>query len=111
MSASKTQLLQSLLAQLEHHPDDRLVESLQNSLIENMEDRASRQAFVETAVELTAEETSRLTALINHQFPQVGDIIFLVSTDLISGLKIKIGDQVIDHSSHTALDLMKKTIL
>lgn len=111
MSVNKTLLLQQLLNRLENKPDDRLMTSLQNSLLEAVEAGDKKIAFVETAVALNPSESDQLTRIITTKFPSVEDFDFSVNPQVLAGIRIRIGDELIDDTAETALDLMKKTVL
>lgn len=111
MTPTKDQALSQLLDQLEKHPDDRLVDSLQNTLIESAQASQRRLAYVQTAVPVTHQESARITALIQSRFPQIVNIDFTVAPEIISGIKIQVGDQLLDDSGQTTLNQMKKSLL
>lgn len=63
------------------------------------------RAVIETAFELSADELSSLTAALQNRFGNKVSIETTVNPELIAGVIIRVGDQVIDDS---ALGKLKK---
>ena len=59
---------------------------------------------VQTAVELSQNNIDVLTKIISKKYNQDVDINIVLDPSLIAGLKLKIGDRVIDGSIRTKLD-------
>lgn len=68
-------------------------------------------AYIETAFELTKEEINELLTSLDKKFPGVKlNPIVTVNTDLIGGVCIRVGDQLLDGSVRARLNQMKTTL-
>ncbi|WFE69421.1 F0F1 ATP synthase subunit delta [Thiomicrospira sp. R3] len=68
------------------------------------------KAFVVSALEPTVEQKSKLSAALNSKFNAQVDIEYQVDQALISGLRIKVGDWVVDNTAHTQLQKLRAAI-
>ncbi|WP_044408145.1 F0F1 ATP synthase subunit delta [Thiomicrospira microaerophila] len=68
------------------------------------------QAYVVSALEPTVEQKSKLSAALNSKFNAQVDIDYQVDKTLVSGLRIKVGDWVIDNTAHTQLQKLRAAI-
>jgi F-type H+-transporting ATPase subunit delta len=61
-------------------------------------------ATVHTARELSAEEQQRLTAALGKQYAKDVQLHVVVDPELVGGLRVEIGDDVIDGTVASRLD-------
>lgn len=111
MTSNKTVQLKAILAQLDHQPDDRLVSSLQDSLLETIKSENKKTALVQTSVPLTPSESTKLGKLISRQFPQVKKTTYVVNPQVIGGIRIQVGDYLLDDTLQAALEAMQKNLV
>jgi|694.fasta_scaffold51610_8 F-type H+-transporting ATPase subunit delta len=69
---------------------------------------ARREVLVESATELTATEGQRISAGLAKDYGDKLTIRFTTSPDLLGGLRIKVGDDVLDGSVKGRLDRLSK---
>ena len=67
-------------------------------------------ATVHTARELSADEQTRLTAALAKQYGQEIQLHVVVDPELIGGLRVEIGDDVIDGTVVSRLDDARRRI-
>jgi F-type H+-transporting ATPase subunit delta len=65
--------------------------------------KVENSAVVESAVELSPTQKEEIKSLLTQNY-EVGEVEFNVKPELIAGLKISIGDQVIDSSVQARLE-------
>lgn len=69
---------------------------------------ARREVLVESAIDLTATEGQRITASLAKDYGDKLTIRFATNSDLLGGLRIKVGDDVLDGSVKGRLDRLSK---
>jgi F-type H+-transporting ATPase subunit delta len=69
---------------------------------------ARREVLVESATELTATEGQRISAGLAKDYGDKLTIRFTTNPDLLGGLRIKVGDDVLDGSVKGRLDRLSK---
>jgi F-type H+-transporting ATPase subunit delta len=69
---------------------------------------ARREVLVESATELTATEGQRISAGLAKDYGDKLSIRFTTNPDLLGGLRIKVGDDVLDGSVKGRLDRLSK---
>ena len=69
---------------------------------------ARREVLVESAIELTATEGQRISAGLAKDYGDKLTIRFTTNPDLLGGLRIKVGDDVLDGSVKGRLDRLSK---
>lgn len=69
---------------------------------------ARREVLVESAVQLTATEGQRISTGLAEDYGDRLTIRFVTNPDLIGGLRIKVGDDVLDGSVKGRLDRLAK---
>ncbi len=69
---------------------------------------ARREVLVESAIELTATEGQRVAAGLAKDYGDKLTIRFATSPDLLGGLRIKVGDDLLDGSVKGRLDRLSK---
>ncbi len=69
---------------------------------------ARREVLVESAIDLTATEGQRITASLAKDYGDKLTIRFATNPDLLGGLRIKVGDDVLDGSVKGRLDRLSK---
>ena len=69
---------------------------------------ARREVLVESATELTATEGQRISAGLAKDYRDKLTIRFTTNPDLLGGLRIKVGDDVLDGSVKGRLDRLSK---
>lgn len=69
---------------------------------------ARREVLVESAIDLTATEGQRITAGLAKDYGDKLTIRFATNSDLLGGLRIKVGDDVLDGSVKGRLDRLSK---
>jgi len=69
---------------------------------------ARREVLVESATELTATEGQRISAGLAKDYGHKLTIRFTTNPDLLGGLRIKVGDDVLDGSVKGRLDRLSK---
>ena len=69
---------------------------------------ARREVLVESATELTASEGQRIASGLAKDYGDKLSIRFTTSPDLLGGLRIKVGDDVLDGSVKGRLDRLSK---
>jgi len=81
-------------------------------IVREAERRAGRiRVGVRSAVELSAENRSRLDAQLKERFGDGIEIVAEVEPDLLGGLTIRVDDLLVDGSVRRHLDKMKQQIL
>lgn len=68
------------------------------------------KATVTSAKKPTAEQQRKLSAALNTKFDAEVDIDYVVDASLISGIRIKVGDWVVDNSAVTQLQKLGAAI-
>lgn len=69
---------------------------------------ARREVLVESAVQLTATEGQRISTGLAEDYGDRLTVRFVTNPDLIGGLRIKVGDDVLDGSVKGRLDRLAK---
>ena len=69
---------------------------------------ARREVLVESATELTATEGQRISAGLAKDYGDKLTIRFTTNPDLLGGLRIKVGDDVLDGTVKGRLDRLSK---
>jgi F-type H+-transporting ATPase subunit delta len=69
---------------------------------------ARRTVLIESATELTAAESTKVTSDLAKEYGQNLVIQFKLNPQLLGGLRIKIGDDVLDGSVQGRLDRLSK---
>jgi F-type H+-transporting ATPase subunit delta len=64
----------------------------------------SVEAIVESAVLLSTKETGEIKILIAEKFLWTGEVKYIVVPELVGGLRITVGDQVMDLSVRAKLN-------
>jgi F-type H+-transporting ATPase subunit delta len=85
------------------------------AIIAKLVDRAAANkqrtiAEVRTAVELTADQKTRLAAALSNATGKAVELKVLVDPTVLGGLVAQVGDQIIDGSVRTRLDQLKATL-
>lgn len=68
------------------------------------------KASVTTAVELSYDEKKRLVEVIHQKFGEGLTINFSVDSEILGGIRIKIGDTLIDHSFKKILKTLEEKV-
>lgn len=68
------------------------------------------KAYVVSAMEPTVEQKSNLSAALNSKFNAEVDIEYQVDQSLICGLRVKVGDWVVDNTANTQLQKLRAAI-
>jgi F-type H+-transporting ATPase subunit delta len=68
------------------------------------------KAYVVSALEPTVEQKSNLSAALNAKFKAEVDIEYQVDAKLICGLRVSVGDWVIDNTANTQLQKLRAAI-
>lgn len=69
---------------------------------------ARREVLVESATELTSTESQRVSSDLAKDFGKKLNIRFITNPALLGGLRIKVGDNVLDGSVEGRLDRLSK---
>lgn len=78
--------------------------------LKNLSDGVA-DAYIETAFELTPVDVEGLLSSLAKKFPGVTlHPVVTINTDLIGGVRVRVGDQVLDASVRARLDQMKTTL-
>ncbi len=94
-----------LLAQTVAAPRGRTLERVIEELVQLAADRRERYvAYVRAAVPLTAEQESRLAAVLTRIYGRVVGVQVDVDPDVVGGMVIQVNDEVIDGSLAARLD-------
>jgi F-type H+-transporting ATPase subunit delta len=72
---------------------------------------AKHHAIIESAVELDEDMTKQLTSSLKAKYGKELSIEFKVSPELLGGLRIKVGSDVIDGSVRERLNSLEKELL
>lgn len=73
--------------------------------------RAARhEVIVRTAVELTADERSRLGELVARRFGPGRRVTYEVDAGLLGGVWLRVGDRIIDSSLRGRLQFLRKQL-
>jgi F-type H+-transporting ATPase subunit delta len=75
------------------------------------EDKKQNQAFVESAVALSDAEKSEIEKIVIHLVGHEIKLETSVRPSLIGGIRITVGDWILDTSLKTQLDDLKSTLL
>lgn len=89
-------------------PEERL--KIANQLKE-MAQETLLVAEVTTAIELTEEEKKTVEEMIHKKFGPKVTTTFLINKEIIGGIRIKIGDMLIDRSFQKMLDKIEEKIV
>lgn len=74
-------------------------------------DRQAKEALVETSVVLNLEEKQNLEILLSKLIGHTVHFIYKINRDLLGGLRVVMGDWVIDTSFKKQLELMAQGLL
>jgi F-type H+-transporting ATPase subunit delta len=69
-----------------------------------------QKVIIESAIELSDREISQLAKTISQKLKYQPSIINRVDPDLLAGIRLRIGDQVIDISLKNRLEQIRNTI-
>jgi F-type H+-transporting ATPase subunit delta len=61
-------------------------------------------ALVETATEMAAGEKAEIAEMIRQKWPETGNVEFATNPDLVGGMKVSLGDRVLDLSVKARLE-------
>lgn len=64
-------------------------------------------AIVTSAKELSEDETKRIQEMLEKKTQKKVDMRMCINTDLIAGIRIKIGDQVLDNTAKARMERLK----
>ncbi len=93
------QLTTDLLGQLALDPGARsFSHGVQDIVVQAAERKDKIVATVESATSLTIEQTSRLTAALTRIYGRPVSVHVLLQPELAGGIKVRVGDEVIDGS-------------
>ncbi len=82
-----------------------------DELIDQAAQRRDRVvAIVETAIELSGEQTERLTAALGRIYARPVSVHVLVAPELGGGMRVRVGDEVIDGSVAGRLDELRRKL-
>jgi F-type H+-transporting ATPase subunit delta len=101
--------LTAILDQLSHNPDPEFVASLETALINSIDQKNQSSAIVETAIPLSNDDERQLRSLVSKRFPSSKSVSFIVDTAILGGVRIRLGDEVIDFSLISQINKLKST--
>ncbi len=111
LAARAHPLTLQLLEQLARNPGGRSFTHGVGEIVEQAADRTDRVvATVQSAVPLTPEQTSRLTAALSRIYARPVSAHVLVEPALRGGMRVQIGDEVIDGSVAGRLDELRRRL-
>src|SRR5664279_226322 len=118
---ARSRLVDRLLASRSHPLVTELVDALArdtagrsftHGVRELVDQAAQRQekivAFVRTATPLTADQITRLVGSLNRIYRRAVSIHIEVDTSLVGGLRVQVGDEVIDGSVAAQLEALRR---
>ncbi len=86
----------------------------QKKILRYIEDRLrtpKRIAEVTTAIEMTTEEKNKVERFLNKEFGKEISVQFFVNPKILGGIKIKVGDILIDRSFSGTIDKLSDHLL
>lgn len=86
------------------------VEALSEKIGEAVDKTRGKTAIVQSAVELTGGERTRIEALIKKILKREIDIYFRISPSLLGGFTITVGDWKLDASLNSQLEILKTSL-
>ncbi|SDP43370.1 ATP synthase F1 subcomplex delta subunit [Nakamurella panacisegetis] len=111
LSGRVHRLTADLLEQLARDPGGRAFTHGVRQIVEQAAERKDRVvASVQAATPLTIEQTSRLTAALGRIYGRSVSVHVEVEPQLAGGLKVRIGDEVIDGSVSGRLDALRRRL-
>ena len=111
LSGRAHSLTSDLLEQLARDPGGRAFTHGVRQIVEQAAERKDRVvATVQAATPLTIEQTSRLTAALGRIYGRPVSVHVEVEPDLGGGIKVRVGDEVIDGSVSGRLDALKRRL-
>ena len=69
------------------------------------------EAVVESAVELSADEIEKLKGSLKNRFQREIDIKTRLNPQILAGIRVRIGDKIIDATVNNSLQLLKQSIV
>ena len=104
-------LTAELLEQLARDPGGRPFTHGVRDIVEQAAERKDRVvASVQSATALTVEQTSRLTAALAKIYGRPVSVHIEVEPALAGGIKVRVGDEVIDGSVSGRLDALRRRL-
>ncbi len=110
MSANKdiTDIVNGFLNYLDKTKNRHLLPEIIQEL-SSREQKATQKTILYTATKLTRDQQELFTKQITNQFGSA-DITFVIDPTILGGIKLLIGDTVIDLSKKAELDALAETI-
>lgn len=68
-------------------------------------------AYVSTAVPLQEEDIAQLKQVLEHKIKKKTELVITVNKEMMAGIRVKIGDQVMDNSASARLANLKETVV
>lgn len=68
-------------------------------------------AYVTTAKPLTETESKKITKILEDKIQKKVELVIVVDESLMAGIRVKIGDQVIDNTASTRLANLKEMVV
>lgn len=112
LSGDARQLVQGITNYIGNNKKGASVLPKVSSFLDKVSTQAKKEkrALVETAVALTKEETDQLSRLLAKLLGHEVELACTVSKDVIGGIRIQVGDLVVDTSLRESLHQMAATL-
>ena len=111
LTGRATPLTVELLTGLAQHPGGRSFAHGVHELVEQAAERKDKLvAVVQSAAELTDGQVDRLRAALQRIYHRELVLHVAVEPDLLGGLRIQVGDEVIDGSVAGRLDTLRRAL-
>lgn len=75
------------------------------------EEKGIQVALVTTARPLSEQESQRLTKMLEDKIQKKVELVILEDASLMAGIRVKIGDQVIDNTAKSRLHNLKELVI
>lgn len=104
-------ILSSVLKKLESGADSSYIKSLQQAIFDSVEANRQNIALVQSVLSLTPIEKTTIESLLKKRFPQISSFTYSLSPEILGGLKISVGDTLIDTSLKSSLKKITRNII
>ncbi|MBE3569091.1 MAG: ATP synthase F1 subunit delta, partial [Bacillales bacterium] len=104
-------IVNTLLIMMENHREDNLLEMAEEYIVLANNERGIAEATVTSVRPLNEEEKSSLSSVLAEKIgKQTLEIENIVDPNLLGGLKVRIGNRILDGSLRGKLDRLKQMI-
>ena len=102
---------ESLVAALKAEGNEHLLGDVLDALLHIARSGGPTSAEVTSAIELNAEQQTRIAKELREQFGAMLDIRFAVDPEVLGGLLIRVGDKVLDTTLRQRLNAVQRNMM